>query len=82
MKEIRIIWPDGQTMTAGSYREVLDDWRADQWHVYSHRGFRREMANRAGVYAGQRVRISGSSRAFLRRLEGLDMFRIEEGEDQ
>lgn len=75
-----IIWPDGCMDRAPSWAELFDRVRLDQWHDFTRREFRNEMARRALVLTGVELDL-GTCRfeTLFRQLEALDMCRIVEG---
>lgn len=75
---VRAIWPDGHMDEAPTYRELETAIREEQWHTYSRLGFRREMAKRAKVWSGVRIRWTGRAWSFLRELERAGLLRLEE----
>lgn len=74
----RVFWPDGTMTEAPTAREVLEDIRAQQWRGYSALGFRRQLARRARVWSGTRVRPWASAATFLQDLERAKMLQILE----
>jgi hypothetical protein len=75
-----IIWPDGCMDRAPSWAELFDRVRLDQWHDYSRKEFRREMAERALVVAGVELDLDTCRfETLFRLLEAVDMCRIVEG---
>lgn len=78
----RVRWPDGSVVEAATACQLLDDVRAQQWRGYSALGFRRQLARRARVWSGTRVRPWASAAAFLHDLEAAKMLQILEAGDE
>lgn len=74
---VQAIWPDGHIDQAPTWRGLEAAIREEQWHTYSRRGFRREMAKRAQVWSNTAVKRRGSAERFLRELERAGLLRLE-----
>lgn len=77
----RIIWPDGTIDEGATHAAALDAARLDQWHDFTPRAFRRELARRALIFNGVRVSRRGSARRFAERLAAAGLFHVETVED-
>lgn len=77
---INLLFPDGTLVQGATYRDAENNLRAIQWTVFSsRRKFRREMRQRAILWAGPGVKLPQpcGSQVFLDSLAGAGMFRIE-----
>lgn len=78
--EKAVIWPDGCMDSAHSWLALFDQVRRSQWHAYTRRQFRAEMARRAGIWSGAELDLTDCDmETFFRRLEEADVLRIVSG---
>ena len=78
----RVIWNDGHQDSARTWWGLERVIRMEQYHRFTRRTFRAEMARRALVWSGATVDVSGSSEAFLASCEEAGLFRLEEEEER
>lgn len=74
-----IVWPDGVTQSAPTWRALLEDLRRLPWnqHFKNMQDFKDEMARRAYVWYGEPVvRPSSPPKRFFQELERAKMLRI------
>lgn len=78
-----VIWPDGCLDTARTWLALFDRVRRDQWHGYTRKEFRRELARRAGILTDRSLDLETCGyETLFRRLEEASMLRIVGGLDE
>lgn len=78
---LQLIWPDGSIAEAASWTGLERAAReSSPWSARTRSGWRRQMRRRAEVWAGPLARIPrfASSERFMRALEDVSLFRVEE----
>lgn len=77
-----VIWPDGCLDTARTWLALFDRVRRDQWHEYTRKQFRSELARRTEVMTGTVPDLDDCDwETLFRRLEEASMLRIVGGLD-
>lgn len=77
---VSVIWPDGCMDSAPTWAALFDQVRLNQWHDYTRKEFRLEMAKRAEIWSGAELDLTTCRMETLfRRLEGAGMLRIVAG---
>jgi len=75
-RSVAIRWPDGRVQRAGSWRELLDLIRMEQWYSMNEAALRKQLQFRTHVWTGNHVRIWGTARRFMHRLAQAGLFEI------
>lgn len=74
-----VIWADGCMDRAATWEQLFDDVRRNQWHQYSRRAFRTELARRAKIWSGTDVDPTTDLETLFHALETASCLRIVEG---
>lgn len=82
---IELLWEDGSLTKAPTWKDVEKQARLAQWVLYkTPHDFRLDMRARAKRWTGsdKKIRVDGSSRAFIRALERAGMLRIQDSREE
>ena len=76
---LTVLWPDSQTTTGKSYRELEENIRANQWITYESReDFRKAITNRCELWTGVVPPYAKSSKDFIQGLAASGFFLLAE----
>ena len=69
-------WPDGSTLSAETWEEMLELLAGEQWTPTSGARVRREMARRARRWSGTTIDTDGTPEHFFQELERAQLLTI------